>query len=196
MNIDAFKKITTSIGLVPEQELVRLVTAASRQQVRKGDFLLQEGQVCQHIYFLEKGFMRMYYLDPDGNEINYRFAEAPNFFVDYQSFLTQKPSRYYWQAMQDVEVMAFSTELVQQSYQHSPLWNNFGRLMAERAYLMMNERVEMLQFLTPEQRYQYILKTYPDLPTKISQAHLASYLGIKPESLSRIRHRQEKRIRS
>ena len=121
--------------------------------------------------------------------MNYRFAHENEFLVDFSSFLTRSPSRYYWQAMQDVDVLTFSYEPVHSLYQKSAAWNQFGRLMAERVYLLANERTELLQFFTPEQRYQHVLHTYPALVTSISQAHLASYLGIKPESLSRIRHR-------
>ena len=179
-----------------DEEFGRITAKASFRRVAKGELLLQQGDVCRYVYFLTKGFVRMYYVDPTGAEINYRFTNENDFFVDFKSFLTQSPSRYYWQAMQDAEMLAFSYQQVQSLYQQSPEWNQFGRLMAERVYLTANERVEMLQFLTPQQRYQYVLHTYPTLITNVSQAHLASYLGIKPESLSRIRHRLENKAPS
>lgn len=131
----------------------------------------------------------MYYIDLEGNEINTRFTQEDNFMVDFQSFLTQKPSHYYWQAMEDSTVLAFAFKDVQRLYASSSSWQKFGRLVAERVYLQLNERVEMLQFMSPEQRYVYLLETRPELFNQISQFHMASYLGIKPESLSRLRKR-------
>ncbi len=160
---------------------------------KKGAFLLREGEVCKNVFFLLKGFVRMYYVDFDGNEINYRFTDNSSFFIDFQSFLTQKPSRYNWQAMQDLELFTISVTDVHSVYKTSFAWNNFGRLMAEQVYLQLNERVDMLLFMKPEDRYLYLLNHQPQLFNRVSQFHLSSYLGIKPELLSRIRKRLSKK---
>ncbi len=131
----------------------------------------------------------MYYIDFYGNEINYRFTDQNNFFVDFQSLLLQKQSRYYWQAMEDSALFILPYKEVQQLYKTSSAWNNFGRLTAEHVYLQLNERVDMLLFMKPEERYLYLLKNHPNLLSHVSQFHLSSYMGIKPESLSRIRKR-------
>jgi len=128
-------------------------------------------------------------VDLEGNQINNRFTDSGNFMVDYQGFLTQKPSNYYWQVMQDAEVLAFDFKAVELLYASSTGWEKFGRLMAENVYLQLNERVELLQFMSPQQRYEHIILTRPELLNQISQYHLSSYLGIKPESLSRLRKR-------
>ncbi|WP_299287757.1 Crp/Fnr family transcriptional regulator [uncultured Mucilaginibacter sp.] len=186
---EQLKSLINAMVSMPETDLELLDKITLAMQVKKGDYLLEQGQICKHVFFLKKGFFRMYYVDPKGNQINYRFTDAGNFLVDFQSFLTQKPSNYYWQAMQDAVVLAFKHDDVQTIYQQSRNWERFGRLMAEQVYQQMNARVEMMQFLTPEQRYENLLKTQPELFNKISQFHLSSYLGIKPESLSRIRKR-------
>ncbi|MGY3052971.1 CRP-like cAMP-binding protein [Pedobacter sp. UYEF25] len=159
------------------------------QTSKKGELLLRENEVCNKIFFLNKGFVRMYYLDDKGNEINYRFTDQGNFFVDFQSFLTQKPSRFYWEAVQNVEVITISYETVQEVYRLSNQWNLFGRLIAEQVYLQLNQRVEMLLFMQPEARYKHMLALYHDIMDKVPQLHIASYLGMKPETLSRIRKR-------
>lgn len=79
--------------------------------------------------------------------------------------------------------------VVQRLYRESAAWDHFGRLMAECVYQQVNERAELLQFVTPTQRYQQVQQHQPELLTQVSQARLASYLGVQPESLSRIRHR-------
>lgn len=158
-------------------------------QVKKRDHLLEEGQICKHVFFLNKGFFRMYYIDLEGVSINTRFVDQHQFFVDFNSFLTQQPSRYNWEAMQDAEVLAIRYDDVQKIYAVSPAWDRFGRLIAEHVYKQVNERIEMLLFLSPEDRYQFLLNKYPQLFNQVSQFHIASYLGVKPESLSRLRKR-------
>ena len=103
--------------------------------------------------------------------------------------MTQQPSRYSWQAVQAGEVLALPYALVQRLYGESAHWNQLGRLIAEQVYQQLNERVELLQFYTPTQRYEYMQQHHADLLTHVSQALLASYLGVQLESLSRIRHR-------
>ena len=186
---DTFKETICSIIQMSSLDFELLLPLLKKRTVKKQDYILREGEVCKDLFFLINGFVRMYYIDFDGNEINYRFTGKSNFFVDFQSFLTQKPSRYYWQAMQDSELFILPYKDVQQIYHTSPAWNNFGRLMAEHVYLQLNERVDMLLFMKPEERYLYLLTKQPYLFNQVSQSHLSSYMGIKPESLSRLRKR-------
>lgn len=158
-------------------------------KVKKNKFVLSQGEICNDIFFLSSGFFRMYYVDFYGNEINCRFTFPGNFFVDFQSLLTHQPSRYYWQAMEDSNVLILNSESVREVYSKSHNWEFFGRKVAESVYLQVNERIEMLEFLSPEERYLRLLNKTPELFSKISLRHISSYLGIKPESLSRLRKR-------
>ncbi|RDC62420.1 Crp/Fnr family transcriptional regulator [Adhaeribacter pallidiroseus] len=188
MCLNSFKQAVTAIMPMELEDFENLLPVLKSRTVKKGELILQENQVCRYIYFLCNGLVRMYYLD-NGKEISFRFTEGGNFFVDFQSFLTQKPSRYYWEAMQDVELLLIPYVSVQHIYKLYARWNYFGRAMAEHVYLQLNERVEMLLFMKPEERYKYLLKTNPTLINQVTLAHLSSYLGVKPESLSRIRKR-------
>lgn len=185
----ALKDYINALVPMANDDWALLDTMTSTFALLKGDTLLEPGQVCNNIYFLTEGVFRMYYVDPDGREINYRFALKNNFMVDFQSFLSRRPSRYYWLAMENAKGVAFSYGDVQQAYQQSRNWERFGRLIAEQVYQQVNERIELLQFLSPEQRYLHVVATQPDLVKQISQFHLSSYLGVTPESLSRIRKR-------
>lgn len=187
-SMERVKAFINNITTISSQDF-DLLGSSTNLAVKKKTNLLEQGNVCNNIYFVTKGFFRMFYVDLDGNEINTRFTGEDNFIVDYQSFLTQTPSRYYWQAMQDSEVITFAFKDVQQLYASSSVWQKVGRIIAERVYLQLNERVEMLQFMSPEERYQHLLATRPELFNQISQFQMASYLGIKPESLSRLRKR-------
>ncbi|MBE5320339.1 Crp/Fnr family transcriptional regulator [Pedobacter sp. MR2016-19] len=192
--LDAFKKACIQVLPGLQQKDFDLITPHLRMKLYdKGDLVLSANQVCDHIFFLNIGFVRMYYLDDNGNQINYRFTEDGNFFVDFQSFLTKKPSRFSWEAMQKIEVITIAYQAVQEIYLASNTWNIFGRVMAEQVYLQLNERVEMLLFMQPEERYLQMLLKYPNIINQLPQLHIASYLGIKPETLSRIRKRIVKR---
>lgn len=177
------------IAPMKEEDLEILPSIIQKKKIKKNDHLLKEGEIAGNVYFLINGFFRMYYIDFHGNEINYRFTDKNNFLVDYKSFLTQKPSHFYWQAMKDSELLILPYQEIQNAYASSAAWNNFGRLMAEQVYLQINERVELLLFKRPEERYLYLQTKYPLLFSQVSQFHLSSYLGVKPESLSRLRKR-------
>ncbi|WP_245681370.1 Crp/Fnr family transcriptional regulator [Arcticibacter eurypsychrophilus] len=117
-----------AISAVPKADFDLLQSITKDFSVKKGSYLLEQGAVCKYIYFLKSGFFRMFYVDLNVNEVNFRFTAADNFLVDYQSFLTQQPPRYYWQAMQDAEITAFAYADVQRLYREYPAWEHFGRI--------------------------------------------------------------------
>lgn len=187
--MDQFKQVVTSFVPMTDAEFNLSLPIIKKMPVKKNDCLLKQGEVSQYVYFVESGFFRMYFVDFNGNEINARFAKPNDFMVDFASFITQKGSLYCWKAMQDSTVLALDKEEIEKVYEQSPAWSKFGRLIAEYSYLQINEREEMLHFQTPEQRYETVLRQEPHLLQMISQNQLASYIGIKPESLSRLRKR-------
>lgn len=187
--MDTLRAFVCSLLPMSAADFALLPPLARPQAVPKGAYLLEPGQVCEWVFFARSGLLRLYYVDAAGHEVNCRFTAAPGFLTDFQSFLSQQPSRYYWQALEASEVLAFQHADVQRLYRESAGWERFGRLMAEHVYQQVNERIELLQFLTPTQRYEHVRATHPALLARVSQFQLASYLGIKPESLSRIRRR-------
>lgn len=187
--MDVLKNVITSFVPMSDEEYNLMLPIIERREVLKDTDLLQQGEICRHIYFIESGFFRMFYVDYKGNEINCRFAKPDDFLVDFASFITQRTAQYYCRAMEDSKVIALEYEQVENLYHSSPNWSKFGRLIAEYAYLIIIEREEMLHFQTPEERYKTILKKEPYLFQMVSQNQLSSYIGIKPESLSRLRKR-------
>jgi len=187
--MDQLKAVITSFVPMSDEEYNLILPIINRASIKKDTNLLEQGQVCQHVYFIESGFFRMFYVDMKGNEINSRFVKADDFMVDFASFVSKKASLYYWKAMEDSKVIVLDHEDVEKMYDKSPAWAKFGRLIAEFGYLLIIERQEMLHFQTPEERYKTILKKQPELFQLVSQNHLSSYIGIKPESLSRLRKR-------
>ncbi|WP_375583982.1 Crp/Fnr family transcriptional regulator [Cyclobacterium xiamenense] len=150
------------------------------------DFFLTEGKICQEIGFVNRGCFRTYYL-LDGKEINTHFTFENEFVTDYDSSLHGKPSRYFIQALEAAEIVTFHVSALQHAYDQSQNWERFGRLMAEKSYSLTTQRVESFLFLDGKQRYLQLLKNQPHIFNRIPLYHIASYLGLERESLSRLR---------
>lgn len=124
-----------------------------------------------------------------GEETTSNFAFEENYVTDYCSFLTRQPSSDYIVAMDDAQVLQLSYENMQTAFEQSPVWQKFGRLIAEHIFIMVDIRAKNLLFKTPQELYLQLMKERPKVMEKIPQHYIASYCGIKPESLSRIRKR-------
>jgi len=156
------------------------------KQVKNKEIVLREGQICKELGFINQGAFRMYYL-AEGKEINTHFSFENEFVVNYDSFLQQAPSRYIIQAIEDAEVVTFNLQTLQNAYNQSQNWERFGRIMAEYSYKLTTKRVEGFMFMDAEQRYLEMVKETPHFLERVPLYHLASYLGIERESLSRLR---------
>jgi CRP-like cAMP-binding protein len=145
--------------------------------------------------FVNSGLFRMYYLS-HGKEINTNFFFENNFLVDHDSFINQKPSRYFIQALEDSEIIAIDYQLLQKAYTSSKNWERFGRLTSELHIKMLAERVESFLFMEGKDRYLQLVKTHPCIFERVPLYHIASYLGMERESLSRIRRKitEERRM--
>ena len=151
------------------------------------EYFLKEGQICKEMAFIEKGELRMFYITEEGKEINVEFFFENNFVASYQSFLHQTKSKYYIQAISDCELVTISHKTLQNAYANSPYWQKFGRIVAEKVFILAEQRTEGFLFYNAENRYLNLLKNRPVVFEKIPLYHIASYLGIEPESLSRLR---------
>jgi len=150
-------------------------------------FFLKEGQICDQMAFVGKGELRMFYITKEGKEINVEFFFENDFVASYQSFIRQAKSKYYIQALSDCELVTISHSALQNAYANSPYWQKFGRIIAEKVFSLAEQRTEGFLFCNAEERYLNLLQNRPIFLEKIPLYHIASYLGIEPESLSRLR---------
>ncbi|MCG8575426.1 MAG: Crp/Fnr family transcriptional regulator [Flavobacteriales bacterium] len=154
---------------------------------KKGSILLKEGGISNECYFILKGAIRTYFLkDGDEKTMEFYTEEQPVVPANYG---TSKPSEYYIECLEDTIVSVGNPQLEKETFQKYPQLESLSRLIAETIIIKQQESFTQFKTSTPEERYLNILKTRPNLLQIAPQHQLASYLGIKPESLSRIRKR-------
>lgn len=156
----------------------------------KNDFYNEQRTVCRYLGFIISGVFRAYIVDEKtGAEKNAFLFSTNQFVVTFKSFINQVPCDYHTQAVTDASVLCLCIEDLLALYQQSHAWERFGRLLAQQAFNVVNERVEGFLFKTPEERYLDLIKNHPDICNNVPLYHISSYLGIQGPSLSRIRKR-------
>lgn len=177
---------------LPEEDWARFTGIMQAASFKKGEHLLEIGQVCDHVCFLGTGLVRAYRIH-DGEDLTEQFFFEGNYATEYESFLTRTPSTVGIVAMEPTTLLRFNHADLQKLYATSPMAERMGRLIAEHIFTGSARRTRSLLFDTPEQRYLALIKERPKVMARVPQKYIASYLGLKPESLSRIRARLTKR---
>jgi len=154
----------------------------------KGDVLIKQGQICRSLKFVISGVYRVYQLN-NGKEITsyFNYESRNPFIASFVSLLKAQPSNEIIECIVPGKVLSIKYSYWTTLYNISQSFNTFGRLMAEFNYILAIERIESLQYLSASDRYEKFIKLYPDLLNMIPHHYISSYLGITPESLSRIR---------
>ena len=155
---------------------------------KKNDYLLKEGEVSSSFFFIVEGLIRMFYL-VDGMEKTTFFYQNEDFVSAYESFTRQIPSRNYLQAIEDTQVAVFNTDTVADIIQNHPRFEMLSRIIMEEELIVYQNMIASFITMNAEQRYAELLKTNAQLLNRIPQYHIATYLGVSPETLSRIRRR-------
>ena len=165
-----------------------------KRKINKGDFFNKQSVVCKDLGIVVQGIFRVYYYDETRNEEkNIFFFSENQFIVSFRSFIYQYPCNYYIEALEDAEILYIPYQDLKQLYDQSKAWEKFGRLLAEHFFNQSQGRTEDLLFLSHEARYLNLVETHPNIVNRVQAYHIASFLGIKNPSLSRIRKRlQEK----
>lgn len=165
-----------------------VISLFKEKTYKKGDFFLADGQICKQVGFVTKGLLR-YYINHDGEDKTYDFAQENKFVCNYESFIPRTPSTKNIQALEDCEILQISYDDLQVFYKSISQAERFGRLVIEQVFIQTLQDLSSFYTDTPELRYEKILRKHPDLLQRMSQYHIASYVGVKPQSLSRIRKR-------
>lgn len=174
------------IPQLKEDEWLNLEEKLTIQFLKKGDLLTRNGEVCKQVSFINKGLLRMYYIT-DGREIATSFVPENNYLAQYDSFLTRQPSTGNIDALEDCELINLSYDNMQKLYNEKPVFQVFGRKIAEILFIMLSTQTNNLLTLSPEERYRKVVETQPYIIQRVPQYMIASYIGITPEHLSRLR---------
>ena len=154
----------------------------------KGEYFLEAGKVNRHLGFLNSGLVR-YFVCKDGEESTFEFTKEGEFIGDYQSFNKRAASDQSIQAIEDCEVLTINYSDVQSIFNTTTHGNLIGRVILEHRFDVMVSQLLAVYMQNHEERYRSFIKNYSGLSQRIPQYLIASYVGVKPESLSRIRRR-------
>lgn len=181
-----FKDYISTFIQLTEEEWADMAQYYRVKKLAKNDFLIKEGQICRAMNFLNKGTCRTFNLK-NGKEITTNFFFDGSFITDYSSLITQKPTTEYIQALEECEFIYLSYQKMQEFYQKYASMQLFGRLIAEKVFLNLYQRQQDFLLLNPKERYLALMERRPKVVLNLPQIYVASYLGITPEYLSRLR---------
>lgn len=187
-----FDKILANFALhinLDDDEIARVTAVLAEMNVKKNRPLLRAGEICRNIYFVEEGCLRMYHTDNAGYDHTILFAPENWWAVDIASFSHRKPAFYSLMALEDTRLFYLSYPVLEELYKSAPKFERFFRILTQNGFNMYQERITSALSLTAEERYAMFRKLYPGLETRIAQKHIASYIGITPVFLSKLRHR-------
>ena len=188
MNIEkVIQQIEKSYTPLPPECWQAFLPHTQIKSYQKGDIVMREGQFAKRAYLIVEGCGRAYYLK-NGKDISDWFTFEHQFMAPIVSFFSEKPSPHYLEFLEDATVLEFSKESLDEVSQKHHEFERFMREVVTETMLLLCERLNAIQFNKAEDRYRHLLNMYPDITNRISLTHIASYLGITLETLSRIRN--------
>ena len=187
-----FQALTSKVDFTAE-DLALIKDRLIPKKLRKKQYLLQEGDVCKFIAFVEKGVLKSYTIDEKGVESILQFAIEEWLISDLYSFLTAEPATYTIDAIEDCELILISKNAHEELLRTLPKYETWVRLQLTNAYIALQRRLTSIISLSLEERYHYFSSLYPELLQRVPQHMIASYMGLTPETLSRVRRKISER---
>lgn len=186
-------RLTAAVApLVPaEASMARLLQRVRHRSLKKGEHALRAGTVATEVFFVHRGLLRYYFNDPSdgGTERTGQFFDEGIVVTDAESFLTQTPAEQNFEALEPTSLVILPRTVLYDGYDNDHAIERFGRLMLEEALIGSQRRASRLLTLQPEERYRTFIQSRPEVARRVPQYLVASFLGLTPESLSRIRRR-------
>ncbi|RZJ51785.1 MAG: Crp/Fnr family transcriptional regulator [Flavobacterium sp.] len=187
------KNIAKHISL-DENEIIYFLSLLKEKKYPKKSIVLEEGEICRSINFVQSGTLRAFYRDSQGKESTIMFAIADWWITDMSCFINQQPAILNIETIEESHIFHLQKEDLDDLYLKIPKFERFFRIIMQNAYIREQERVIQNLSLSAEQRYHIFLKKYPQIVKQITQKQIASYLGITPEFLSMIRASKNKEL--
>lgn len=195
MHEQLIKSVQDKISLQPsDQEVLKHFFIP--RKIRKRQYLLNAGDIAAHITFVEKGLLRSFSVDDEGHEHIVQFACAGWWIADMNSFLSGDIAIYNIEALEDSELLMLSKSAMDQMTEQVPRMDRYFRLLMQNHIVALQRRIIASLSYSAEEKYVKLMEVSPDIIARVSQQYIASYLGITPETLSRIRRQVATRHRS
>lgn len=191
MNTNTHTELIQTLGYIvtlEPDEIEFLTTAFKELHIKKGDFFLKAGDNNNRLGFIRQGLIR-YFVYKNDEESTLEFSKEGEFVAEYQSLVQQSRSIQSIQAIEDTTLLTMTNDDLQRLYAQYKNGDKIGRMVIEHRFNVLVNQLMSIYMHTPDQRYRHFVKTYPDLVQRVPQYHIASYVGVKPQSLSRIRKR-------
>lgn len=170
-----------------EEEKKELMERTQERSIKRRQFVLQEGDVCRHYNFVAKGCLKMYSVDEKGTEHNLQFAAENEWMTDLGSLFSEEPSKLYIEAVERSLIVRIEKENLKFLFVNYPKFDRNFRVMTENKYVELQSRLLQNISSSAQERYLQFLAKYPHLSNRLPNTQIASYLGITPEFLSKIR---------
>ncbi|WP_196895974.1 Crp/Fnr family transcriptional regulator [Aureivirga marina] len=172
---------------ISESEIAILESYVSSQKLKKKEFLLKEGQICKYRYFILKGCVRLFYIDKKGNEQIIHFGIDNWWITDYESLINQIPSKLYIQAIESTELLKLPQDKFDELSAKIPVINELFRKIMEKTYIASQKRIEFIYSMSGEEMFHYFIEQNPQFTQRVPQYMIASYLGLSPEFVSKVK---------
>lgn len=184
-----FRKVLESFTPVSDKEFKRFADVMHERHLNRGEVLLEEGQVCREFYFIVSGYMRSFILE-NGEEINVKFYFENDFASDFESFKNATPSKYYLVAMEDtIFFYGVKTKVIPVLESDISLYSFVFRFF-QSLYFRETEHSDSFKLMSPQERYEFLVKHKPGYLQRIPLIYFASYLGIRRKTLNRVREKE------
>jgi len=180
------KHIRQYIEIDDKQEII-LETYIKTIKLKKKALLLHYGQICTSLFFVEKGCLRMYFIDSKANEQTTQFAIDKWWISDYMSFINKSPSDYYIQAVEPSEILFVEKNNLEKLLFQIPSLDRYFHIIMQKNLAASQQRIKYLYEMSKEELYFYFINSFPEFAQRVPQFMIASYLGLTPEYVSELR---------
>lgn len=192
--MEQIRQVMRQMINVTEDELNAFLSQAVIKTFKRQEILSRINAVPNEIFFINKGLIRVLITDNEGTEHTIHFALENQFIAEYSNFIQKLPSIYSLQALEETEVVILPRSTIEWGYENLTEGQKMGRLIAEYYFIYQDDRIKNRYIRTPKQRYDSITEVFPNIHNRVPQHMIASYLGITPIHLSRIKKSEIEKV--
>lgn len=190
---EAFEKYLLSKGHFTQDDLALIYSFCTTKRLRKHQFLLQEGEICNTKTFVIKGLLRAYLLKENGSEYIMRFATENTWMIDHESYTFNTPSKYYIEALENTEIISLTKENTNFLFEKIPAFRVVSEQLREQSMNESQQRILINISYSAEEKYRAFIAANENVFSRVPLHMVASYLGVSRETLSRVRHSEYER---